>query len=183
VLRKLEADSVWTLPDQKSLAAPPVPVLDGDMISVEARRGTEYRAYGYANPGANPQPEAKHAAALMGAFDSLKRLAPKSSSIRTFRGQFIGEHGRAALITCGSTIEWGLETNLGVLTPRPDSAGDTLSDTLHRSYVEVRGMKALPGLAKQWRSPYPEVIEVDTVLTVKPWRKSECNKRSSGANE
>jgi hypothetical protein len=183
VLRRLEADSVWTLPDQKSLAAGPVLVLDGDAISVEARRGTEYRAYGYVNPSANPQPEAKHAANLMGAFDSLWRLIPKSTNIRTYRGQFIRENGRTALINCGDTIEWGLEANLGVLAPRLDSDSDTLSDTLHRAYVEVRGMKALAGLAKQWRSPYPEIIEVDTVLKVKPWRRGECNKRNSGVDE
>ena len=49
------------------------------------------------------------------------------------------------------------------------------SDTTRVAYVEVRGKKAFRGLAKEWHSPYPEIVEVDSVIAMKPWTASECH--------
>ena len=176
LLRRVEADSVWTLPDQSEMPPDSIMVMDGYAISVEARDGATYRHYGYANPDAHANAGARHAAAIAKSVAVLWPLAAASKQRKVYRGRFTAEDGHYALAICRDTTKWGLDGDLAPLKPRRrDGTVDSLSDTIRVAYVEVRGMKAFKGLAKQWRSPYPEVIEADSVLVVRPWTAEECH--------
>jgi hypothetical protein len=175
VLRDIEAEGVWTLPDERETVNDGVIVTDGYGITVEAREDTRYRFYSYGNPDAHKAPAAQHAAAIARAFRDVWRLLPPRRNERVYRGHFMGGSRRYAFVKCGDTAVWGLQGEIGPLMPlRADTKLDTLADTVRQAYVELRGMKAYPGLAKQWRSPYPEIIEVDSVMAVRPWRAEEC---------
>lgn len=175
LLRRIEADSVWTLIDESEAPRDSIIVFDGYAISVEARDGANYRRYGYSNPDAHANASARHAASIAKSFAVLWPLAAPSTHRKVYRGRFTGGDGHDALAICRDTTKWGLEGNLGPLQPvRRDGTRDSVSDTIRVAYVEVRGMKAFRGLAKQWHSPYPEVIEADSVLVVKPWTEEEC---------
>jgi hypothetical protein len=175
VLAKLEAEGVWTLPDESETVHDSIIVFDGYGISVEARDGARYRSYSYNNPQAHDVSAAHHAAAIAGSFREVWKLSPPSKQTRIFRGRFAGGRGRYAITTCREATEWGMQGEIGPLMPiRPNGTLDTLSDTLRAAYVEVRGMKAYPGLAKYWGSPFPEIIEVDSVMVVRPWKAEEC---------
>jgi hypothetical protein len=175
VLKDIQAESVWTLPDESETVNDGVIVTDGYGITVEAREGTRYRFYSYGNPDAHTAPAAQHAAAIARAFRDMWSFLPPHRNQHVFRGHFTGGARRYAFVRCGETTVWGLQGELGPLMPlTPDKMLDTLADTVRQAYVEVRGMKAYPGLAKQWRSPYPEIIEVDSVMAVRPWRAEEC---------
>lgn len=176
MLRRLETDSVWTLLDQSAMPRDSIIVFDGYAISVEARDGANYRYFGYVNPDAHANAGARHAAAIAKSFAVLWPLAAPSKQRKVYRGRFTGDDGHYALAICRDTTKWGLDGDLSPLKPiRRDGTPDSLSDTIRVAYAEVRGMKAFPGLAKQWHSPYPEVIEVDSVLVVRPWRAEECH--------
>jgi hypothetical protein len=180
LLEKIESEGVWKLPDEGDLPKEHFPngmqviISDGYGMTVEARNGENYRRYGYDNPEHREKDEAKHAAAITAAFKTIESLVPPNAHTRTFRGRYTPSPKAGRFINCGDTVTWGLSLQ-GVAPPLPRfSPGDSLVDTLRSAYVEVRGMKAFSGLAKQWESPYPEIIEADTMLVIKPWRPQEC---------
>lgn len=64
VLGRLEQANVWMLPEGSQLPRQHQ-VTDGHSVTVEVRRGPCYRAYGYANPEAEPSLEHRQAATLI----------------------------------------------------------------------------------------------------------------------
>lgn len=180
LLMKIESEGVWTLPDEQSLPKEHFPngmqviVSDGYGITVEARDGSSYRSYGYDNPETSKQDAAKHAAAITAAFGYLGKFVPPNTHTRIFRGRYTPAPTYYRFINCGDTTTWGLSLST---TPPPmprEQGGDSVSDTIRSAYAEVRGMKAYKGLPKEWDAPYPEIIQSDSVLVLKPWRPEEC---------
>jgi hypothetical protein len=180
LLEKIESEGVWTLPDERDLPKEHLPngmqvvSTDGYRMTVEARDGENFRRYGYENPESRKEDEAKHAAAISAAFNVLGSLVPPNAHTRTFRGRYTRAPKEGQFINCGDTTTWGLSLQ-GVAPSIPRfSTGDSLADTLRSAYVELRGMKVYHGRATQWKSPYPEIIEADTMLVIKPWRPQGC---------
>ena len=174
LLRKLESDSVWTLPDQKK--NPYIVINDGAEIIVEVRDGVHYRKYDYdVTKVREDDVEAKRADAMWADLRTLSSLVPVSANSKTFRGRFVGSPDYPELVSCGSTIPWGLQGKLEALLPLDSRRmRDPSADTLRGSYVELRGMKEYPGLATHSDPPYPEIISVDSVLVVKAWHDNRC---------
>jgi hypothetical protein len=174
LLGKLESDSVWTLPDQKR--NPNIIINDGAEIIVELRDGAHYRKYDYDVTNVREDDvDAKRADAMWADLRTLSSLVPVGANLRIFRGMFLGSPDYPELVSCGSTIPWGLRGKLEALLPLDSRRmRDPSADTLRGSYVELRGTKAYPGLAAQAEHPYPEIITVDSVLLVKPWHSNRC---------
>ena len=180
LLGKIESEGVWTLPDSKDLPKEQLPngmqviVNDGYEMIVEARDGANYRSYTYNNPESKKQDAAKHAAAISAAFNSIGRLVPPSKNTRIFRGRYTPAPEYSRFINCGDTTTWGLSLAIDPPPVPRNSASDSLPDTIRSAYAEVRGMKMYPSVVKVREAPYPEVIEADSILVLKPWRPEEC---------
>jgi len=66
---------VLDLPDESELPEPTLDMLDGWSMVVEVRRGDQYRAYQYSNPGVIPAPEVRLAEQI---GDEIGRLARRA---------------------------------------------------------------------------------------------------------
>ncbi len=180
LLGKIESEGVWTLQGGGALPKEHLPngmqviVNDGYEMTVEARDGANYRRYAYNNPEMRKEEAAKHAAAITAAFHFIGKLLPPNANTRIFRGRYTPAPEYYRFVNCGDTTTWGLSLSI-VPPPMPrNSTSDSVSDTLHSAYAEVRGVKASPGHVKAWEAPYPEIIQVDSVLVLKPWSPEEC---------
>ncbi len=170
----LENLGVWRLPDQDEL--PQIGAsLDGWGMTVELRDGQRYRSYAYDNPDGHRHPAQVAATAVARIGDDLWRLVPPSVHQRRLRGRLAIKPGEwSEFRGCGSNISWGVS---GRLTPTLDSlrARKVGSDSVAGVfYVEALASLAYPGLARSWGTPYPEVLEVDSILTVAAWEKHPC---------
>ena len=180
LLAKIDSEGVWTLPGAQDLPKEHLPngmqifVSDGYEMTVEARDGLRYRSYAYNNPETRKQDPAKHAAAITAAFATIGKFIPPNTNTRIFRGRYTPGTAYSRFINCGDTTTWGLSLPMDPPRMPRNGAHDFLPDTMFSAYAEVRGMKAYPGLARDWDTPYPEIIEVDSFLVLKPWRKEEC---------
>jgi hypothetical protein len=100
----------------------------------------------------------------------LAKMIPRPSNERVYRGRLEVGPGVSEFAVCGSGTVWEVYGPLGA---RLDSATmrRARQDTTARRayYAELRGMLAYPGLAKEWRRPYSEVLEVESVVLVEDW--------------
>lgn len=178
LLGKIESEGVWTLPGGEALPKEHLPngmqVIhnDGSGVTVEARDGSNYRSYGYEDPETRKEDAAKHAAAVTTALFSMSKLLPPNTNTRIFRGRYTPAPKYYRFINCGDTTTWGLWLSTAPPAMPQRGVSDSTSDTLHSAYAEVRGMKAYR--TKMWDAPYPEIIQADSVLVIKPWRPEEC---------
>jgi hypothetical protein len=82
LLRRLESDSVWTLPDQKRN----IVILDGAEIIVELRDGERYRTYDYdVTIVREDDVDAKRADGMWKDLQTLSALVPGSTNTRSKR--------------------------------------------------------------------------------------------------
>ena len=76
---------------------------------------------------------------------------------------------------CGTSAIWGIQGSLGArLDSLRTKAEGQDSAARHIYYAELRGMLAYPGLARQWNTPYSEILEVDSVLTTQATVSEHC---------
>ena len=82
LLRDLEAQQVWTLPDARELPSiANIVSIHGPAVTVEAWDGRRYRAYKYGDPELTAAPEARNAAAIQRiVLEFLKRTRADLSS-------------------------------------------------------------------------------------------------------
>ena len=171
----LEVLGVWTLPDQDELPRDSTMTLDGWAMTVEVRDGARYRSYAYSNPDAHRHP-VQVAAAAIGRVDwHLSSLIPRSQNERHYRGRLEVGADWSEFTVCGTSTVWGVQGSLGArldsLRIRP-AGHDSAARYLY--YAELRGILAYPGLARQWNTPYSEILEVDSVLIARDWRSRRC---------
>lgn len=170
----LTALGVWTLPDQSALPRDSVLVFDGSSMTVEVRDGRRYRSYAYNNPDVHAHP-AQHLAAAIERIDfRLDLSTPRPKQERTVEGKLDVRHNDVSFTPCRSNRTIGAT---GGFSPIVHSAMTRAGkdSTYHAVFfVRMRGMLAYPGLAKEWRSPYPDVFESDTVLQATEWGQHRC---------
>ncbi len=83
VLRKMEAASLWTLPDESVLpecryGGVVYVTVDGDIFLFELFDGTSYRAFHYSNPlSSSPWPEERNAARIAEIVWDVFKLIPE----------------------------------------------------------------------------------------------------------
>lgn len=174
VLAGLERHRVWTLPDQAALPPDSIVVLDGYGLTVEVRTAAGYRRYTYDNPNAHRGAAWADADSIYDLVASVSRFLRPSVHRRVYRGLVIaGAKPPMRMQPCDSTAWWEFSGDLrgvGRGRPRPDS----LAPPAESLYVVVRGELAAPGLAAEWGSAYPEVLQADSVLHAEPWRAGRC---------
>ena len=179
VLRELEANELWSLPDQSTLPSTRVAV-DGWGITVELRDGRRYRAYHYSNPDNQDAPEAKRAAAIAKELRVIDELTRDPSSYRRYRGTTTGRRN-SDFHPCGSSETWWFTSDLGeharagrVEMPVPSP------DTSSEYYVELTGEVAPEWLARRWHSPYPHALQVIRIHQVTRAVPSDCQRHGGG---
>ena len=82
VLRRLEENRVWTLPDASALPSDGMVTTDGWGISGEVKIGTRYRTYEYVNPRTTVSPIPGYAIKLNGVVMELVENALRHPSVR-----------------------------------------------------------------------------------------------------
>ena len=171
----LEVLGVWSLPDQDDLPDDGSMTLDGWAMTVEVRRGNRYRSYAYSNPDGRRHPAQVAAAAIGRIDDSVWSLVPRPRNERRYRGRLDVGVGWSEFRACGSGTIWGVQGRLGnrLDSLRMKVAGQD-STARHVYYAELRGMLAYPGLARYWNTPYAEILEVDSVFTVRASSPERC---------
>lgn len=171
----LEVLGVWTLADQDDLPRDSTMTLDGWSMTVEVRDGARYRSYAYSNPDAHRHP-AQAAAAAIGRVDRyLWSLVPRPRNERRYRGRLEVGVGWSEFRVCGTSAIWGLQGSLGARLDSLRTKAAGLDSTARHVYnVELRGMLAYPGLARQWSTPYSEILDVDSVLTTEASVSARC---------
>jgi len=172
-LAELDRHQVWRLPDQSQLPADSMMVLDGWGFTAEVRNPAGYRRYRYDNPEAHRAPEAQDAGAIGRSLRLINGLVAPNVHRRTYRGLSVSAPGVQGFRPCDSTQVWEAGGDFRPIS-RLRPGYDTLALPVESLYVEVRGMLAAPGLAAQWRSRYPEVLDIDSVLHQEPWRNGRC---------
>ena len=166
---------VWTLPDQDALPRGSGMSLDGWAMTVEVRDGRRYRSYAYSNPDGRRHPAELAAAAIGRIDDSVWTLVPRPRNERRYRGRLDVGAGWSEFRACGSGTVWGVQGRLGnrLDSLRMKVAGQD-STARHVYYAELRGMLAYPGLAREWDTPYTEILQVDSVFTVRASSPERC---------
>jgi hypothetical protein len=176
VLARTEAAGLWEVPDESTLPGGRRLVIDGWSVTVELRDGTRYRSYAYFNPDRpGARPEAARAAAVaaaMGGVDSVRRLP---DAIRFYRGVTRGTY-QSAFTPCGGRQPWEFHADLGHLAREAAlAAPDTSPAALN--YVEVIGTPTPVWLARQWNSSYVRALQVNQLVSTRPWTGEECRQR------
>lgn len=172
VLRRAEASRLWSLPDESTLGNQSI-ILDGTSVTVELRSGAEYRAWQYDLRPIPRGPESAAALEIARAFRGVDSLVHRPDVLRVYRGVTSGRYG-SAFRPCGGSEDWEFRESLPSLAartgmPAPDSAAGA------RHYVAVRAILAPEWLARQWRSAYPRVLQVQELVETRPWTGRECS--------
>jgi hypothetical protein len=175
VLRRAEAEGLWTLPDESALPDDGTLTLDGWSVTVELRDGRTYRAYQYDNPRADsPRPEARRALRIAEAMSAVDSLQRPSDVTRVYRGVTPGVY-RSEFRACGGTESWRFEEELKSLAQRQGVAMPEMrADSTSRYYVEVLAQPTPEWLARQWDAKYPRVLQVFELRAVRLWTGAEC---------
>lgn len=173
VLRRAEAERLWTLPDESTLPADGISVLDGWTITVELRDGSRYRAYHYSNPDSHRWPEAAQATRLARTLDTIGALLRPADVERTYRGVTSGVY-RSEFIDCASGARWQFYTDLRSLAEGSKIGFMPAADTGARYLVEVVGELTPEWLARRWESPYSRVLQPSRLVAVERSANGAC---------
>lgn len=165
VLRRVEAEGLWTLPDESSLRHDGVAVMDGWGITVELRDGPRYRTYQYGNPDAHKWPEAAKATQIARALDTVRTLLRPADAVRSYRGVTSGVH-QSEFVDCATGERWQFYADLRSLAERNKVTFVPAADSGARYLVEVVGELTPEWLARRWESPYPRVLQVFQLVAV-----------------
>jgi hypothetical protein len=176
VLRRAEAEGLWTLPDESSLPPDGMMVLDGWGITVELRGAARYRAYHYGNPDAHKWPEAAKAVRIARALDTVSTLLRQPDVVRTYRGVTSGAY-RSEFVDCASGERWQFYDELRSLAERSKVTFAPAADSGARYLVEVVGELTPGWLARRWQSPYARVLQVTRLVAVQPSPNGACPER------
>ena len=173
VLRRAEAEGLWTLPDESSLPHDSMMVFDGWGITVELRDASRYRTYHYDNPDAHKWPEAAKAVQIARALDTVRALLRPADVVRTYRGVTPGIY-RSEFVDCATGERWQFSDDLRSLAERSKGAFAPAADSGARYLVEVVGELTPEWLARRWASPYPRVLQLSRLVSVQPSPPSPC---------
>lgn len=191
VLRAMEAEGLWTIPDPSTLPTDGVMVFDGWTIVVELRDGARYRTYRYNSPDLHPSwPSAARVEAIaraLGAIDA--HLAPVAAR-QTYRGVTTGAY-RSAFEVCGDTATWEFGSELrGLAANAPSSVRTTLpaglTDTTARDStgrreatrytIEIEGELTPEWLARHWESRYARVLQPYRLRAARRGVAADCRR-------
>ena len=179
VWRAADSLGVWTLPDASTLPEVVGPngertvTLDGWGMTVELRDGPTYRVWEYGNPDTKPWPEAARATAFADALRSVRALVRPSAEERVYVGRVDVRADTLEFSPCTGGGPWLLTGRISPLTSRREAAGPNVLT----SRVDVRGTLAPQWTARDWwhvPARYQRTLEVDSVMTVSPWRSDAC---------
>jgi hypothetical protein len=173
VLRAVEAEGLWSIPDPSALPSDSVMAFDGWTIVAELRDGPRYRTFRYNSPDLHPKwPSAAQVETIVGELGAIDTLVAPSDAQRTYRGVTTGRY-QSAFRACGDTARWEFHDELRRLASHaPDSVRATLpaaltdtkkdavvADTLTVYTVEVFAELSPAWLARQWESKFPRVLQ------------------------
>ena len=153
VLRRTEAEGLWTLPDASSLPPDGRSAVDGWAITVELRDGSRYRVYHYDNPDSHEWPEAAKAQRIARSLDTIQALLRPADVVRTYRGVTSGAF-ESEFVDCGSGERWQFQGDLRRLAQQSKVTFVPAADSGTRYLIDVVGELTPEWLARQWRSPY-----------------------------
>lgn len=173
VLRRAEAEGLWTLPDESSLPRDGIMVMDGWGIIVELRDGPRYRAYYYGNPDAHEWPEAAKAVRIARVLDTIRTLLRPADVVRPYRGVTSGVY-RSEFIDCATGARWQFYDDLRSLAERSKVPFVPTADSGARYLVDVVGQLTPEWLARRWESPYPRVLQPSRLTAVQQSPNGEC---------
>jgi hypothetical protein len=165
------------LPDSRSLKGGFL-VLDGWGITVESWDGAVYRVWGYTSPNAQPWPEAKKAAMIAQAFDTVGRLMRPSVAEGPRRGKLVTRADTLEFSDCDGSGPYFFEGYLDSLiavTGRGDSMKPYRLPAPY--YVEILAIQEPDFVVREWweLSPYyVGALEARVIRHIRPWAPELC---------
>jgi hypothetical protein len=176
IWREIDTLGVFTLPDASTLKGE-VGVFDGWGMVVETWDGAAYRIWSYANPWAQPWPEATRAVKIAAAFDQTGPLKP-SAEERRYRGRVLTRADTLEFFPCDGGGPWVLVGRLDSLMAAT-GRGDTQQPYRVTApyYLELVALPAANFVARDWwhlPEHYAGVLQADSVTHVRSWAPEWC---------
>lgn len=173
ILRKIEDQGLWELPDSSELPDDGTMTLDGWGITIELRKEHYYRTYNYSNPNNKPWPEAAQAVQISRIVSKARYLIKRSELSKNYRGITSGRNG-SAFNDCGSAEIWGFRIGINLVTLAKRWEIELPEPGKYGYIVKVTGQLSPEWVAKRRSSKFNRDLDVGRLLSIKPASKPAC---------